>query len=533
MLRQTSKAWFWLGVLACAWSSTAQAGPMEILDAVSISPSKPDNMVLSYTYGSHGVFVSSDGGKTLKWLCSPGADITASNRTFVAFASGDGSLYWGNSNGLLRADADGCNFEVVPELAMKNVRAFAADPIKPERTYLATSTGMMADNGLFMREGEGDFVPFGSQFKKFIATLHVVKNGDARRFYETSVFSNVETNKVEYALRVSDDEAMTWTEEAFDTTQFPVMDKVEAVFEIVAIDPKNPDHVVAAMTRHMKAPDTLIFSKQKGKAGTWEKLAEVTELGGVAFNPDGELYFGDNDYMTKGLFKASSLGEAPKQVTDQIRITCLTWDESRKRLLGCSNNYHFGVLDTESGALTPMLDMRCAEHAVSCADKPEIQELCQPPAIEFCKIDHWVIAPLCKVYDRGPDCAMYASTQGYTCEDGNAVPSPSSDAGVPASSNLNAQACTVGGAAAEAGSAAAGSGGSSAAAAGSGASAGRASAAAGGGQSAGDAAGGGGEKSSGCSCSAVGAAGKSQAGLFAFGMLMLGFGLRRKLRAQR
>jgi hypothetical protein len=108
--RNTGNAWLWLSALLCALSGTAQAGPMEILNAASISPANPDNIVVSYTYGGHGVFVSQDGGATLKWLCSAGADISVSNRTFISYASGDGSIYLGAQSGLLRGDADGCNF---------------------------------------------------------------------------------------------------------------------------------------------------------------------------------------------------------------------------------------------------------------------------------------------------------------------------------------------------------------------------------------------------------------------------------------
>jgi MYXO-CTERM domain-containing protein len=526
MLRQkTGNAWLWLSALLLLWSGTAHAGPMEILNAVSISPTNANNMVLYYTYGQQGIFVSTDGGKTLKWLCSTGADVSLSNRNFVAFASGDGSLYMGSGTGLLRGDANGCNFAAVPELSGKWIRAISGDPIKAERTYVATSNGMGADNGIFMRDGSGEFVQFGSQVTKYIASLHVVKMGDARRFYETAVFTNLDTNMVNYFVRVSDDDAMTWTEEAFDTTQFAVMDKVDPSFEIAAIDPKNPDNVVAWMPRHMKALDTLIFSKQKGKAGTWEKIADVTERGGVTFTPDGALYFGDDDFATKGLFKVTALGEKPTQVQNEIRVTCLQWDEANKRLLGCSNNYHFGELDTETGKLTPLLDLRCAEHAVSCPDEPEIQELCAPPTVEFCKIDHWVAAPLCKVYDRGADCATYATAQGYTCEAGQAI---STDGGVAAANAAVCMQPAAAGAAAGSGAtagavAAAGSGGEKA-------TAGSGGSAAGGSKDAGvdEAAGsGGGSKSSGCSCSSVGGR-ESKPGLLALGLLWMGLAIRKR-----
>lgn len=81
------------------------------------------------------------------------------------------------------------------------------------------------------------------------------------------------------------------------------------------------------------------------------------------------------------------------------------------------------MFDTSSGELTTLLDLRCAEHTVENADKPEIPMLCRPPGVEFCKVDHWVIAPLCCGYERdGFD--VLAASQDIVCEEGVAEPKP-------------------------------------------------------------------------------------------------------------
>jgi hypothetical protein len=268
------------------------------------------------------------------------------------------------------------------------------------------------------------------------------------------------------------------------------------------------------MRRTGKA-DTLVFSRQRGRAGSWEKLAEPIDTGGVAFDADGALYFGDNNFETKGLYKVDQLGAQAKQISDVHRVSCLGYDHVRSRLLGCADNYRFGVFDTSSGELTTLLDMRCAEHAVTCPDKPEIQALCQPPAVEFCKVDHWVIAPLCCVYER-EDFESFAAAQTTMCVDGLGVPKPvaAGEGGAP----VIAPVCPRGAAAAgSSGGGAAGSSGGGAAGSGGGAAGG----AAGGGVTTGA------DTVSGCGCSSVGGATPGRAAAFGLCLGLLGLALAR------
>ena len=416
-------AWLWLSAWVCALSSTAvQAGPVELLDGVSISPSDPDSLVVTYQYGGSGLFVSEDGGATLKWLCSTGASLPASNSGLLGHASGDGSIYLGSFHGLWRGDKSGCGFQPLPELDKKLVRAIAGDPFDAKRTYVVTANGM-ADNGIYMNDGSGSLVPLGKHARMFIDSLHVVKNGEARRFYETGTTTNVEANTVTYTIRVSDDEGETWSEEAFDPTQFESTEQQGGDFTIVAVDPTDPNRIVGLVARPDRAEDALVFSAEKGKAGTWKPIAAPALGGAVTFGSDGVLYFGDNNFASRGLFKVERLGEPPQLISGVYRISCLRYDAARSRLLGCADNYRFGAFDTRSGELTTLLDLRCAEHAVECADRPEIQSLCQPPGAGFCKLDHWVIAPLCCVYERD-EFAAFAAAQNVYCEAGVAKQKP-------------------------------------------------------------------------------------------------------------
>jgi hypothetical protein len=66
---------------------------------------------------------------------------------------------------------------------------------------------------MFMNDGSGRFVAFGTRAAKFLDTLHVVKVGDKRRFYETGVLTDLSTNQVEYSVRSAQDDGVTWTED--------------------------------------------------------------------------------------------------------------------------------------------------------------------------------------------------------------------------------------------------------------------------------------------------------------------------------
>jgi hypothetical protein len=401
-------------------SSRAFAGPVEQLDGVLFNAADPSHIIVPYRYGGGGMFISRDGGKSFGWLCSAGMGASAVNRNGRPFIAGDGSIYLGLFDGLMKGRADGCGFALQPEFTKQYVSDFASDPIDPTRTYLVTTTGMV-ENSVHVSEGGAAFTPLGPSVMKFLDTIDVVKNGDGRRFYVTAVTTDAAAGTVTYSVRVSDDDAVTWTDEPYDLAQFGPMNMF-ADFSIVAVDPTNPDHIVARVSRP-QALDTLVFSTEKGKVGSWKLLAEPGELEGVTFTPEGVLYFGDSDPTTKGLFVVEKPGDAPKQLSDSWKVMCLGYDATNKRLLGCSNFYLFGEVNLKSGELEPLLDLRCAENIVECTGQEEMVKVCEPQAQQdFCNLSHWVLAPLCDAYDRGPELASYQMAQDIMCVDGFAVP---------------------------------------------------------------------------------------------------------------
>jgi hypothetical protein len=384
---------------AClALVTPVQAGPIELFRDALPNPLQPDNFALHYIYGGSGMFLSSDAAKTFKLLPYSGvsSDIVRDDSSVVRF--GPNRIQIGVFTGLWVGDATGCSWSAVPELDGKYVAALAGDPIDPMRSYAATSNGSPALNGIWLNDGTSPtWKQLGTQEELFVNSIHVLKIGDARRFYETVVKTTMIENKyvISYFVRHSDDEGKSWVEFEFtdlgsDTT---------AEFIVQAIDPANPDHVVGAVKRGTeKTPDDLYSSMDQGK--TWQKVGSVTEIRAVTFTPDGKMYYGDVSQDTPGLFVVDSPGDAPMQLQSMWKVGCLTWDAPRERMLAC-DDYYFGTVDLATGAFTSLLDMRTADAFVECPGQPPMEKIAELQLLgAYCGEGHYPQAPLCNGYDR-------------------------------------------------------------------------------------------------------------------------------------
>ena len=336
-------------------------------------------------------------------------------------------------NGLWRGKSNGCDFVEVEELKGHIIGGLTVDPIDPKRIYVGTSDGYNTDgtpktNSLWMSEGAGKpFTKLGKEDTIWFSSLNVVKVGSARRIYSTGVVSKTvmdamgnPASEVHYYVRVSDDEGKTWTDNEFDMKQFGPKTG-SADFGIVGIDPSNPDVVLANVSRDGMTPDNFVYSTMQGKAGTWKQIAELGELHGMAFAPDGKLYFGDDDQNSRSFFVAEKLGDAPKMLSSNWKVSCLRWDASKNRMLACKD-WQFGTVDLASGAFSSMLDMRCAENFVQCPDQASVKKACEAQLLAgYCGVTHYPVAPLCSGYDQGADAPMYIAAQDYTCKNGMLV----------------------------------------------------------------------------------------------------------------
>ncbi|MEY4576125.1 MAG: hypothetical protein RL701_828 [Pseudomonadota bacterium] len=409
-----------LGCVASLLSTqSVQAGTPELFNRAILSSAEGKHIFAPYVNGGGGMFVSSDGGENFGMLCASAIDPSLVNDALLVYQGALGQTYVGSFEGVWRGDNTGCGFVPVPELTGHFIGAITGDPLDPERTYVGTSDADPNPNGIFLSKGKtGTFEKFGVSQASFIETLHVVKHGEGRRFWETTVKTDVMTNVAKYIVRFSDDDAKTWTEYEYNIDQ--IGPKVAYPdFRIVAVDPTNEDHLVGVVTRNQEI-DSLVYSLEQGKPGTWKSLADVNTSQAVQFTPDGTLYFGDSDQVTKSFYVAKKLGDAPTKLSDAWKVSCLQYDNTTKTMWGCSD-LMFGTIDTTKGELKPLIDMRCGERFVDCPGKPTGRELCasQIYPVNYCDISHFPAAPLCAGFDNTASYKSFIDTViGYSCVDG-------------------------------------------------------------------------------------------------------------------
>ena len=357
-------------------------------------------LAVQYEYGTGGFFISEDGGQHFKMLCSAAVDAGVRDKA-VMHVSPEG-IYLGVYDGLWLGDKNGCGWKRVPELMGVWTGALASDPTDPTVTYFASAAGSDKPNGLY-KGVSGAWSELGTKEAVFINTLHVVKTSAGKRFYVTAVRS-VKTDDPmmpevpHYLVRVSDDEAMTWTEYEFGPAdQFGTKNPL-AEMKILAVDPTNPDTLVASVSRSEDVDD-LVYSPMQGKPGTWVKIGEAKEIRGAAFDAEGKLYFGDNDQSSPGFFVVDKLGDMPKQLNNAWKVGCIGYDAEGKRMFAC-HDWEFGTVNVSDGTFSSTLDMRSAEAFVECPGEEAMSMRCQTQLLAaYCGQNHYEYAPVCSVYD--------------------------------------------------------------------------------------------------------------------------------------
>jgi hypothetical protein len=274
--------------------------------------------------------------------------------------------------------------------------------------------------------------------------------------------------------------------------------------------------------------DSMLESVDAGK--TFRHVMELGDFAAAAFTPDGKLYFGDNDQDQRKFYVMDKAGGDPQMIGSGWKVGCLSWDDSKKRMLACYD-FRFGTADLEKGTFNLTLDMRCAGSLVQCEGAPPAADACKAQLLAaYCGYGHYPAAPLCMPYDTGPDAAELVSSAGYACKDGMVTdgaatePPGSNSSGQPLTAGTTGAGGMSGGAApSAAGSAAAGAGAKSAGAAATGPT----------GATAGSSAATPAAKSSGCSCALAGSRGRDASAAWLFGVFgVLGYAVQRRRRSR-
>jgi hypothetical protein len=400
--------------LALLLPEMAHAGPPEQLTQVAIHPSDPQRMVVRYFNGGDGEFVTTDGGKSWKLLCDSLFITDPTIKSGPTVISNDGTTSMGIFTGLWHDDGHSCGWSSEPKYDGQFVGGLALDPTDPDITYAVTSSGGK-DNGILRRDKSGTWSDLGTKEGVLLSDISVVAKGSGRRFYAAGVRGEIiptdgglpESN---YVIRVTDDDGATWTENVYGGTH--------GIFHVQGVDPTNPDRILASIERAGDAgtpaetADSVLVSSDQGK--TFKPYLTITEIGGVAFAPDGRVWIGDagnalDSTQPKGLYFAPSLDKpATKLSMGDYPVQCLDYVPSTNALYACQYTT-FGAVDTKSGAFTTSLDVRTVAGFVDCSGV-DMAAVCQTQLCNaYCGLGHFAQAPVCCAYDTfscGPAAAQ-------------------------------------------------------------------------------------------------------------------------------
>lgn len=382
----------WVFAVTLFWACPAWAGPPELFRNV-VDSRDADSLVLYYEYGQGGFYFSRDAGQTFEVLCSSAIDpMLADGQIWAMRERPDGRMLLGLFSRMLISDPDKCSWSEVPEFAGRWVSDLVRDPEAAAATYAVTSSGA-GDNGLYRNDGASDaWTRIGDATPDFLTRLHVVKHGSGVRMYIGGAQpAKTSTERPHYYVRVSDDRGQSWQQHDFGDT--------DGTMRLVAVDPTDADRIVATVQRaEAQKPDDILVSAQRGEPGTFQKIGSVTTLVGVAFASDGTLFYGDNDQGSPGLFKLDKGASEPRQISNEYKVSCLSYDDAHQRLYVC-RDWLFGTADPSSGAFTTLADMRTARHFVACPDEATIAARCESQfRLNYCGPGHYDGAPICYYY---------------------------------------------------------------------------------------------------------------------------------------
>jgi MYXO-CTERM domain-containing protein len=423
-----------LAVLEPALVEPAHAGPVEQMVQLALHPSNPDVMVVRYVWGGDGMLFTRDGGKSWQLVCDSLLFDPVRNKSGPIAIAGDGTTMMGVFNGLYHDDGHGCAWAGEPQYDGQWIGDLAPHPTDPSITFAATSTGSSKLNGVVRRDASGTWSDVGEKQELLITRLLVVSHGSGLRFYMGAVKGQITpadggTPQPNYVTRVSDDEGQTWREYAFGVT--------DGTFRLQGVDPTNPDRVVASINRAedsgqptSAANDTVLVSDDQGSHFT--EYLTLTEIGGVAFAPDGRLWIGDlgtisDSSAPKGLWFAPSLAQAPtKLAMGDYPVQCLGYQKATDTLYACQH-FWFGSVAQTDGAFSSIIKFTEVQSLVACGGT-DVAATCQMQLCgAWCGFSHFAETPLCRVY-KTPSCGPAAADLGSGGSGGGGAGAPAAGA---------------------------------------------------------------------------------------------------------
>lgn len=467
-----------LALVGFALPARVAAGPVEEVVQLAVHPSDANVMTLRYQFGGDGLVFSRDGGASWQTLCTSALEASGLERPPSRLGSivfgADGKLYMGVFGALLESDPSGCTWSTVAPFDGKWVSDVTRLWSDPSVLFAVTSSGGESEmNGVYRKVGAAGWEALGAQEAILLSRLHAVElAGGGLRLYESAVRGThcagdlcgtdetccngpagasascmasatpcalgVAPAAPNYLIRVSDDLGETWIEHTFGET--------DGTLRLEAVDPTDPDRIVVVVEREGavaggmgEEPDTIYVSSNAGASFT--EWTTVRSFGGLAFAPDGRVWFGDrgdpaNPNAQRGLSYAASLDDAPTLLNGDNPVSCVHYLSESDRVFAC-RRFDAAFADPTTGAYTPTFDFRTTEAMLDCPEK-DLCALCERQLVTaWCGITHFPEAPICCCYsdaDRLMDPNLTPGTQldaTFTCPPNGGAVDAGTDGDIP------------------------------------------------------------------------------------------------------
>jgi photosystem II stability/assembly factor-like uncharacterized protein len=386
--------------------------------ATNISASG-SNVAIQTTFGLIvGTWTDPEPG-TWRWIC-PEAMGTIAVEDPATFHVDDDTLLMPGFDGLTRGTNDACDWAPAAD-ALANVQVFsgAASPGNPARAYALTSRPRMP-NALYVTDDAGrTWAPTSDPLtgaRRYDSVL--VAPSDPDRIYvgASAVSPDPSGESTAFVFR-SEDSGTTWT-----STTIP-MNLGERSFKIRAVDPTDPDHVLASLGSAFSG--RLVTSTDGGRS--FEDVVVVASINALAWHPDGDVVVlsGAN---TAGVWRSTDGGRTFEQVRDDLDLLCLTYIDGE--LWGCGGvepetqvTRSFDDGATWAPVMTFETDL---DVVVPCGAETTVGQVC-PAAVDELR-DDFGLPPL-NGADAGPT-------------DGGSADGGSGDAGAPGPPAASSSGCT-------------------------------------------------------------------------------------------
>lgn len=299
---------------ALASSAAAHGRPADFTEIV-FEHGDPTHMAARATFG---IMSSDDGGANFEWRCSYALrfDSAIENPPVVPLPSG--RLLAGTFGGLTRTDAAQCELEPSSTTIDQYVIDLDADPALAGGVYATVSPGGIANRILYSADEGQTFVDRHTMPVDVLLERLVVAPSSPMRVYVSGAIPRTDTTARRVFVWRSDDAGATLAEVELTLVEG------ERNIHVLAVDPLDPDRVVARTTRleFDDLPDRLLLSEDGGL--TFRTLLSTPKIAGAAFVADdanpgrSTLYVGGR---VEGLFRSDDLIAATR--VNDVSIHCL------------------------------------------------------------------------------------------------------------------------------------------------------------------------------------------------------------------